>query len=86
MRKVRNFYRPAANRYFFTSGSISRRSFLSGLLTTATLPAWAQTIPSNPDVVVNGAGSAGLSTARSLISQGRSVVVVEGADRIGGRA
>ncbi len=67
-------------------GSISRRSFLSGLLATASLPAWAQTIPANPDVVGIGAGSAGLSAARSLIARGKSIVVIEGADRIGGRA
>jgi monoamine oxidase len=67
-------------------GLVSRRSFLSGLLATAALPAWAQSIPSNPDVVVIGAGSAGLSAARALIAEGKSVVVVEGAGRIGGRA
>jgi monoamine oxidase len=66
--------------------SISRRSFLSGLLASAALPAWAQTVPSNPDVVVIGAGSAGLSAARALIAQGKSVVVLEATDRIGGRA
>jgi len=65
---------------------VSRRSILSGLAATAVLPAWAQTIPTNPDVVVIGAGSAGLSAARTLISEGKSVVVVEGWDRIGGRA
>lgn len=69
-----------------TDSPISRRTFLSGLLATAALPAWAQSIPTNPDVVVIGAGSAGLSAARSLIAQGKSVVVVEGAERIGGRA
>jgi len=67
-------------------GSISRRSFLTGLLATAALPTWAQSIPSNPDVVIIGAGSAGLSAARALIAAGKSVVVVEAADRIGGRA
>lgn len=66
--------------------SVSRRTILSGLVATAALPAWAQTIPANPDVVVIGAGSAGLSAARALIAAGRSVVVVEAADRIGGRA
>ncbi len=42
--------------------------------------------PTNPDVVIIGAGSAGLSAARRLIAQGKSVVIVEGANRIGGRA
>ncbi len=66
--------------------SLSRRSVLSGLLASAALPAWAQSLPSNPDVVVIGAGSAGLSATRTLISEGRSAVVVEGSGRIGGRA
>ena len=65
---------------------LSRRSVLASLLATASLPAWAQTIPTNPDVVIIGAGSAGLSAARTLIAQGKSVVIVEGAGRIGGRA
>ncbi len=68
------------------NGSISRRSFLSGLLATAGLPIWAQSVPANPDVVIIGAGSAGLAAARALIAAGKSVIVVEGADRIGGRA
>ncbi|RSN64713.1 monooxygenase [Streptomyces sp. WAC 04229] len=38
------------------------------------------------DVVVVGAGFAGLSAAERLVSTGRSVVVVEGRDRVGGRS
>jgi heterodisulfide reductase subunit A-like polyferredoxin len=37
------------------------------------------------DVVVVGAGIAGLSTAKDLTDLGYSVVVVEAMDRIGGR-
>jgi len=66
--------------------SLSRRSVLSGLLASAALPAWAQSVPTNPDVVIVGAGSAGLSAARTLISEGKSVVVIEGSGRLGGRA
>jgi len=65
---------------------MSRRSVLTSLLATAALPARAQTLPTNPDVVIIGAGAAGLSAARTLITGGKSVVVVEGADRVGGRA
>ena len=37
------------------------------------------------DVCVVGAGYAGLTTARRLAQGGRSVVVVEARDRVGGR-
>lgn len=38
------------------------------------------------DVVIVGAGFAGLSAADRLSSQGVSVLVVEGRDRVGGRS
>ena len=66
---------------------INRREFLktslSGLA-LATLPviSFAQ---SNPDVVVIGAGAAGLSATASLISKGKSVLCIEAMNRIGGR-
>ncbi len=66
--------------------SPSRRAFLSGMAATAALPAWAQSVPTDPDVVVIGAGSAGLAAAHALIAEGLSVVIVEGANWIGGRA
>ncbi|MFJ4100302.1 flavin monoamine oxidase family protein [Amycolatopsis japonica] len=42
--------------------------------------------PASVDVVVVGAGFAGLSAAERLVSMGRSVLVVEGRDRVGGRS
>ena len=44
------------------------------------------TIPANADVVVVGAGFAGLAAARELVRRGRDVVVLEGRDRVGGRS
>jgi len=35
--------------------------------------------PTNPDVMIIGAGAAGLSAARSLIAQGKSVVITRNA-------
>lgn len=43
-------------------------------------------IPANADVVVVGAGFAGLAAARELVKRGRDVVVLEGRDRVGGRS
>ena len=44
------------------------------------------TIPTNADVVVVGAGFAGLAAARELDKRGHDVVVLEGRDRVGGRS
>jgi monoamine oxidase len=44
------------------------------------------TIPASPDVVVVGAGFAGLTAARSLTRLGYDVRVLEGRDRVGGRS
>ena len=66
---------------------IGRREFLktslSGLA-LAPLPriSFAQ---SNPDVVVIGAGAAGLSATAELMKRGISVLCIEGMNRIGGR-
>lgn len=46
----------------------------------------AQPIDPEVDVVVVGAGLAGLSAARELAAHGRMVTVLEAADRVGGRA
>jgi monoamine oxidase len=43
-------------------------------------------LPSNPDIIVVGAGAAGLSAAKELARLGLTCVVVEAAQRIGGRA
>ena len=66
---------------------IGRRLFLKtsfSSLALATLPgiSFAQ---SNPDIVVIGAGAAGLSATARLISKGKSVLCIEAMNRIGGR-
>lgn len=42
-------------------------------------------LPQNPDVVVIGAGAAGLAAGRRVMEAGRAVVVLEAAGQIGGR-
>lgn len=42
--------------------------------------------PSDPDVLVIGAGCAGIAAARELAARGRSCVVLEAGPRVGGRA
>ena len=42
--------------------------------------------PESTDVVVVGAGFAGLTAARELVGRGHDVVVLEGRDRVGGRS
>jgi monoamine oxidase len=69
----------------------SRRDVIAGLTATAAVPllprvSLAQGLPTNPDVVIIGAGSAGLSAAHALMAAGKSVVVLEAMNRIGGRA
>jgi monoamine oxidase len=64
----------------------SRRAFLAAAASAAVLPRVAVAQPTNPDVVVIGAGSAGIAAARRLIGSGMSAIVIEAADRIGGRA
>lgn len=65
---------------------VDRRSVLLGLLASSSAPVRGRTLPSDPDVVVVGAGSAGLSAALTLKERGLSAIVLEAADRIGGRA
>src|SRR6185312_10270142 len=63
---------------------LSRRGLLGGLAVLAARPVWA--LPSDPDVVIVGAGAAGIGAALELMKRGISCIVVEADSRIGGRA
>jgi len=66
---------------------MTRRKVLMGLAATPFFinPVWAS-IPRNPDVVIIGAGAAGLGAAKTLSDKGISFVLIEAQSRIGGRA
>ncbi len=68
--------------------TISRRTFLTTSVAFAALPVsrmMAATPPREVDIVVIGAGAAGIAAARRIQAAGRSVVVIEASPRIGGR-
>jgi monoamine oxidase len=74
--------------------TITRRNFLSAAATFATLPvavqvlgraAWGAPLPREADIVVIGAGAAGIAAARRIVAAGRKVIVVEAANQVGGR-
>jgi monoamine oxidase len=67
---------------------VTRRDFVGwslGLAATYPLRAGAAALPRDVDVVVIGAGAAGLAAARRIAVANRKVVVIEAAARIGGR-
>jgi monoamine oxidase len=69
--------------------TFSRRDFLAASVAAMAVPAAARAatvpLPKDADVVVVGAGAAGIAAARRVLAANRKVVVVEAADRIGGR-
>ena len=65
---------------------LSRRALLIGSASLAATPALGAVASSGyVDVVIVGAGAAGIAAARRLAAAGRRVAVIEAADRIGGR-
>jgi monoamine oxidase len=70
--------------------TMTRRGFLSASAAFAAAPAfraraWAAPLPRDADIVVIGAGAAGIAAARRIMAANRRVVVVEAAGQIGGR-
>jgi monoamine oxidase len=70
--------------------TITRRGFLSASASVALTPAfgaraWTAPLPREADIVVIGAGAAGIAAARRIQAANRRVIVVEAADQIGGR-
>jgi monoamine oxidase len=64
---------------------LDRRSFLAGSAAAAAAPAIAVAQSSDLDFIVVGAGAAGIAAARRIVEANRRCVIVEAADRIGGR-
>jgi monoamine oxidase len=72
----------------------TRRSFLAACAAVAAEPAWGAPRPStapdvprsgNVDVIIVGAGAAGIAAARRLAAAGRRFALLEAANEIGGR-
>jgi len=66
---------------------LSRRSFLAAAAAVAARPAFAATPQTAGaiDVIVVGAGAAGIAAARRLAAAGRRCVLLEASDHVGGR-
>jgi monoamine oxidase len=69
---------------------MTRRKFLSASAALAAAPAlgadaWGAPLPREADIVVIGAGAAGIAAARRIKAANRRVIVVEATGQIGGR-
>ncbi len=70
--------------------TMTRRNFLSASAGFAAIPvlagrAAAAPLPREADIVVIGAGAAGIAAARRIMAANRKVIVIEAASQIGGR-
>src|SRR5438876_3732763 len=71
--------------------TMTRRTFLSASAGLAAVPvfsggrAGAAPLPREADIVVIGAGAAGIAAARRIMAANRKVIVVEALSQIGGR-
>ncbi len=69
--------------------SFTRRGFLSASAALAATPIFSRTakaaVPREADIVVIGAGAAGIAAARRVVAANRKVIVLEASPQIGGR-
>jgi monoamine oxidase len=69
-----------------TMSPLTRRSFIAGSAAVAASPGFGAMPGSGEvDIVVVGAGAAGIAAARRIAAAGRRCVLVEATDRVGGR-
>jgi monoamine oxidase len=70
-----------------TVSRFSRRSFLAASAALAARPAFAATPPSSGpvDVIIVGAGAAGIAAARKIAAAGKRFALLEASDHVGGR-
>src|SRR5947207_4520990 len=69
-----------------TMTALTRRSFLAATAASAAAPAFgAGPIRGEVDIVVVGAGAAGIAAARRIAAANRRVALLEATERIGGR-
>ena len=69
---------------------LSRRGFLAASAAAVLVPAYgerarAAPLPREADIVVIGAGAAGIAAARRIIGAGRKVIIIDAAPQLGGR-
>jgi monoamine oxidase len=69
---------------------MTRRNFLSASAALAVAPAlgadaWGAPLPREADIVVIGAGAAGIAAARRIQAANRKVILIEATSQIGGR-
>jgi monoamine oxidase len=65
--------------------TLNRRTFLAGSAAMLASPTFAAVPSGDLDVLIIGAGAAGIAAARRLTAAGRHVAIIEAADRVGGR-
>src|SRR4030088_2963383 len=70
--------------------TMTRRDFLSASAALAAAPAlgaraWGAPLPREADIVVIGAGAAGIAAARRIMAANRKVIVLEATGQVGGR-